>query len=91
MDNNNTIVLSVEQARTFVDKSQLFNQLIEDNAPFSAGEAAYIAGYNSRNEEVKELIGALEKMLIQGPEADYHDHKRLYTEAYNTLTKYTNK
>lgn len=91
MDNNTpTTVLSAEQMA-----QQLWpipqDMSYDDTKWMEIFRNKFIQGWNARNEEVKELIGALEKLLIQAPEADFNDHKRLYNEAYNTLTKYTNK
>lgn len=58
--NTPTTVLSVEEeAKEWVNSHQPFLDLLKNDLPLKAGIMAYRDGYNSRDEEVAELVKAL--------------------------------
>lgn len=55
----------------------------------SYGCQLWAHGYYHREGEIKELVDALEKILIKSPISDRSDSMNLYTEAKDILNKYT--
>lgn len=53
-----------EEAKKWVNSHQPFLDLLKNSLPLKAGIMAYRDGYNSRDEEVAELVKALEPLGI---------------------------
>lgn len=64
MDNNTpTTELSVEKiAENYVEFNNEFNKYRSQEAYYAAGQCAYIAGYNYRNQEVEALLKVMDNL-----------------------------